>query len=274
MRTSSGRTLWKSPEIGIRVDAMCLVHEYVIVVAQGAVHCLYQKDGSLKWRDTSFPEEDKDHGMTLLSHTLPNGCAAVFVGFAGELYLYDIENGEKKTLYKVAERKDFCVSLLVHNDNLFATSEALVVAFNLSNLEKPLWESYIEDTGYHTATTLSVFNNGDQDLLIIGNNGYVVALETESGDTCWTTKIPMSGYAYVSSMCLHGRLFVGTVGKIMELNHLNGEIAWTHRMLSFKLGPIVMATSQRAVNMASDHPIIQSQDRGSGITNLFRSLFV
>lgn len=270
MRKRDGKTLWKSPEVGSRFDGIEIIGDYTVVASNGSVNCLHTSNGSLLWRDTF---DDDNQGMTLLgnpTHDKPS----IFIGYCGHLYKYDLESGEKTAIHKVSENADFCVSMKIHGNCLYVTSEALVVAFDLQNLEKPIWENYIEETGYHASPSLNVTNNGDLDMLVIGNNGYVVTMDISNGQICWTTKIPMCGYTYVSTIEIEGRLYAAASGKLMELNKINGEIVWDDRMLSLKFGPLVLASNKKSIRLNSDHPIIQSQERGSGVSSLFRSLFV
>lgn len=262
MRKKKGTTIWRTPYLGRRYDAIQVFNNVVLVGASNSINCIDLISGNILWRDTLETEEQT--GITLLCDE-----NRVFVGHNGFLYQYDIESGHRSDLLRIAVNPEYSISLLIHDNVLFAAAEAKIYAFRLNEWENPIWTASIkENVGFHAAISLNLIDNSK---LIVGSNGFVVALNTNNGETCWIKKIIGSGYSYVSSYVLEGRLLVGSSGKLAELNHQNGDKLWSKNVTKLGYTPLVFGSESKSTNLHSDHPIIQTQERGSTIRSLYRS---
>lgn len=71
-------------------------------------------------------------------------------------------------------------------------------------------------------------------LVFVGLNGYVVALDRDTGEIVWSNNELKSGYV---TLLLDGdRLIVSTNGYIFCLDPLTGRILWNNRMSGYGAG--------------------------------------
>jgi outer membrane protein assembly factor BamB len=78
-------------------------------------------------------------------------------------------------------------------------------------------------------------------LVFIGLNGYVVALNRDTGEIVWSNDQMKSGY--VTILVDGDRLIVSTNGYIYCLDPLNGEILWHNPMKGYGMGtPTALAS--------------------------------
>lgn len=88
-------------------------------------------------------------------------------------------------------------------------------------------------------------------LLFLGLNGRVAALDRETGEVVWewTAKDPdrqrpVGGYMAV--LVDHGQLFVSANGYTYRLDPLTGDELWANPLRGWGLGPAALATSTTA----------------------------
>lgn len=80
-------------------------------------------------------------------------------------------------------------------------------------------------------------------LVFVGLNGYVVALDRDTGEIVWSNDQMKSGYV---TLLLDGdRLIVSTNGYMYCLDPLTGEIRWHNRMSGYGSGAPTAITSVR-----------------------------
>jgi outer membrane protein assembly factor BamB len=89
-------------------------------------------------------------------------------------------------------------------------------------------------------------------LVFVGLNGYVVALDRETGEIVWSNDDLKSGYV---TLLLDGdRLIVSTNGYIFCLNPLTGRIRWRNPMSGYGFGT---PTSLISVRGQSSQTVIE-----------------
>jgi outer membrane protein assembly factor BamB len=92
-------------------------------------------------------------------------------------------------------------------------------------------------------------------LVFVGVNGYVVALDRDTGDIVWSCNELKSGYV---TLLLEGdRLIVSTNGYMFCLDPLTGSILWNNPLKGYGVGPAHLAsmrglTSPTLLSQASD----------------------
>jgi outer membrane protein assembly factor BamB len=78
-------------------------------------------------------------------------------------------------------------------------------------------------------------------LVFVGLNGYVVALNRETGEIVWSNNELKSGY--VTILVDGDRLIVSTNGFIYSLDPLTGSILWNNPMKGYGMGtPTALAS--------------------------------
>lgn len=82
-----------------------------------------------------------------------------------------------------------------------------------------------------------------RDLLFVGFNSYVVALNARTGEIVWEWKSP-SGRGYVTVLADADRLFASVEGYTYCLDANTGQERWYNRLSGFGVGVASLATSQ------------------------------
>ena len=79
-----------------------------------------------------------------------------------------------------------------------------------------------------------------EQLIFIGFNGYVVALDRDTGEIAWSQNNLHSGYV---TLLLDGdRLVVSTNGYMYCLDPYTGKIFWHNPMTGYGVGPTAIAS--------------------------------
>lgn len=96
--------------------------------------------------------------------------------------------------------------------------------------------------------------NIDQ-LIFVGLNGYVVALDRATGEIVWSNNELNNGYV---SLLLDGdQLIVSTDGYIFCLSPLTGDIRWKNPLSGYGTGVATMASvrgsSEQLLNQHANH---------------------
>lgn len=77
-------------------------------------------------------------------------------------------------------------------------------------------------------------------LIFVGFNKYVIALDRDSGEIVWQQQLSHTGY--VSLMLDGDRLIASTNGYMDCLNPLNGKILWKNSLKGFGIGVASIAS--------------------------------
>lgn len=80
-------------------------------------------------------------------------------------------------------------------------------------------------------------------LVFVGLNGYVVALDRENGEIVWSNDQMKSGY--VTILVDDDRLIISTNGYIYCLNPLTGDILWHNPMKGYGMATPASLASVR-----------------------------
>jgi len=84
------------------------------------------------------------------------------------------------------------------------------------------------------------------DVLIIGCNGYVSAINTSTGEELWRTKL-WSGFlggsrgSDVSVLIDGGKIYAGCYGRIFGLNAADGAILWSNELKGIGINEVALA---------------------------------
>ncbi|MEE9294207.1 MAG: PQQ-binding-like beta-propeller repeat protein [Phycisphaerae bacterium] len=91
----------------------------------------------------------------------------------------------------------------------------------------------------------------EEDILFVGFNKRVAALNRETGEILWTWKAT-SGSGFVSLLLDGDRLFAAVSGYVYCLDPLTGQPLWTNPMKGFGTG----TTSLASISGHSDYTIL------------------
>ena len=95
-----------------------------------------------------------------------------------------------------------------------------------------------------------------RDLLYVGFNSYVVALNARTGEIAWEWK-SSAGHGYVTVLADGDRVFASVEGYTYCLDADTGQERWYNRLSGFGVGVASLATSRGAVSglsaVASHH---------------------
>lgn len=83
-----------------------------------------------------------------------------------------------------------------------------------------------------------------QDLLFVGFNGRVVALEQRSGELVWQWKCPKPGGQMVAMLVQGHRIYASSGGYTYCLDALNGEQLWDNPLKGLGTGVPCLATAE------------------------------
>ncbi len=90
-----------------------------------------------------------------------------------------------------------------------------------------------------------------QDLLFVGFNSRLAALDQQTGDIVWQWKAP-DGTGYVSPLLDGGKLFVSVNGYTYCLDAATGQQLWQNKMKGFGYG----TTALVSVNGSTPHSLL------------------
>ena len=83
-----------------------------------------------------------------------------------------------------------------------------------------------------------------QDLLFVGFNGRVVALEQRSGELVWEWKCPKPSSQMVAVLVQGDRIYASSAGYTYCLDALNGEQLWDNPLTGLGTGVPCLATAE------------------------------
>ena len=83
-----------------------------------------------------------------------------------------------------------------------------------------------------------------QDLLFVGFNGQVVALEQRSGELVWEWKCPKPSAQMVALLVQGERIYASSAGFTYCLDALNGEQLWDNPLTGLGTGVPCLATAE------------------------------
>ncbi len=102
-----------------------------------------------------------------------------------------------------------------------------------------------------------------EQLIFVGFNGYVAALDRDTGEIVWSNNKMHSGY--VSLLLDRDRLIASTNGYMYCLDPYTGEILWHNPMTGYGIGPTaIVSVRGRSSQVLTAHAA--AQDAGSRAT--------
>lgn len=85
--------------------------------------------------------------------------------------------------------------------------------------------------------------------IVIGVGSHVVALNADTGDELWRTKLKSS--SFVTVMHEGNRVMAGAGGEVFCLDARTGEILWHNKLKGLGLGTVAFSGSSEAVLQAA-----------------------
>jgi len=80
-----------------------------------------------------------------------------------------------------------------------------------------------------------------RNVLYIGTNRHVAAIDPKTGEEVWRTKLPLSTGAVVTILIQGRRLLVGAGGHLFCLDRGTGEIIWKNDLPKMGYQPVLLA---------------------------------
>lgn len=87
-----------------------------------------------------------------------------------------------------------------------------------------------------------------QTLIYVGIRSSVVALDAETGNAMWETRLV--GSDFVTVLWDGQALFAGNRGEVMRLDPLRGDIIWHNRLKGYGMGVVSLASSRLPMQSA------------------------
>lgn len=94
-------------------------------------------------------------------------------------------------------------------------------------------------------------------LLYIATHRYVAAIDPQSGEELWRTKLPHAGYSVPTILIKGAFLYVGHAGRVYCLNRRYGELIWENGLPRMGYQPVILAM-ERAEG-ASDQSVVAAE---------------
>lgn len=94
--------------------------------------------------------------------------------------------------------------------------------------------------------------------LYIGTNGHVSAIQPETGEELWRTKLGSGvfsapGHQDVCVLQHRGLIFAGCYGHLFCLNAETGELLWTNDLKGLGHNDVTLAIGDKAVQFVATH---------------------
>jgi len=78
-------------------------------------------------------------------------------------------------------------------------------------------------------------------LIYVGIKGSVVALDRETGQPVWTSRL--KGYDFVNLVIEEGKIYAASYGEIFCLDPVSGKTLWHNRLKGYGTGLAAIATN-------------------------------
>lgn len=82
------------------------------------------------------------------------------------------------------------------------------------------------------------------ELLFVGTNGHVLALEKRTGKTVWTTSLPKTGWPLVAVVYEDEMLYCAAAGRVFAIEPRRGRIRWTNPLRGMSSSSVYLATAR------------------------------
>lgn len=94
--------------------------------------------------------------------------------------------------------------------------------------------------------------------LYIGSNGHVAAIDPNSGDELWRTRLSEGIFAATKhqDVCVlehEGRVFAGCHGHLFCLDAATGNVLWHNELTGFGHNDVTLAIAGKSIQFVSSH---------------------
>lgn len=90
----------------------------------------------------------------------------------------------------------------------------------------------------------------DKELLYIGSNGHVAAIDPETGTEAWRTSLRAAG-ADVTVMEHEGRVFAGCHGHLFCLDAETGKVLWKNGLKGMGFNDVTLAIGGQSIQFVA-----------------------
>src|SRR5438445_13883140 len=104
------------------------------------------------------------------------------------------------------------------------------------------------------------------DLVFVGLNGRVSALDRSSGDIVWEWKSPKPKGGYITMIVEKPRIYVSVSGYLYALDALTGEQLWFNPLTGYGTGVASLATGSQTTSQAKIAQTIAAQQAAAAAT--------
>ena len=77
--------------------------------------------------------------------------------------------------------------------------------------------------------------------LYVGTNGFVAALDPQTGEELWRTKLPRGGASTVTLLIKQTQLYAGCHGRVFCLDKRTGAVLWQNGLPKMGFQPVLLA---------------------------------
>jgi len=214
----------------------------------------------LKLEKILWKNENEGHGFVGISlAVLPE--KEISFGMRGFLRRHDLEDGHQLTQnYNLKGTGFALVSQLFFQNILYICSSGQVTAHNVSDYNL-LWKNELKGFGSEDGNTLLPFCNSSITSIIVGLGGYVISLNSMTGQILWTYNLQNTGYGFVSLQQIDSKMIVaGSRGKLFVINPVNGEGIGKNELAGFGYDDICLLSQQFPEMDQQSSNLIMSRD--------------
>lgn len=94
---------------------------------------------------------------------------------------------------------------------------------------------------------------GAQAPLYVGTYRFVAALDAQTGDELWRTKLPKCSVGSLVALVIKGdRIYAGCGGQAYCLNKHTGELIWHNKLPKMSFYPVMLALEGAAATTGAD----------------------
>jgi outer membrane protein assembly factor BamB len=102
------------------------------------------------------------------------------------------------------------------------------------------------------------------DLLFIGTNGYVAAVQPADGQELWRTRLgeglfSATGHEDVCVLQHEGRVFAGCYGHLFCLEAASGQILWHNELKGLGHNDVTLSIAGKSIQFVATHSHSHSQ---------------
>jgi len=262
----TGNKLWRYTLVytGYNVVTLTLNKKKNILYCgtNGRVEALYLTSSSepkMLWK--SSLEGHGFNAITLAFNETYDGKERLFVGIAGYIVCIDAVSGTtlKEVNLKLTGYRG--VSLLIHQRYLIAATNGSVYCYDNENLDL-IWFNNLEGFGYGAVSLMMATAKPIRNVLLVGLNSQVIALDPNNGGYIWEKKVKIhSVLAGFVTLTVHNeKLLACADGKLKGLSIEDGSLLFEDNLNYLGYwGGVICSTEYPQIDFNSQ-PIMQDQE--------------